>query len=112
MQPWPVARADAIVCNNMVHISPWAATEGLMRGARRLLPPGGVVYLYGPYRLDGRHTAPSNEAFDAWLRSQNPAWGVRDLGEVSELAGRCGLDLAETVPMPANNLSVIFRRSG
>jgi SAM-dependent methyltransferase len=107
---WPVARADAIVCNNMIHISPWAVTEGLMAGAGRTLPAGGVLYLYGPYRIDGRHTAPSNKDFDAWLQGQNAAWGIRDLGEVTELAARVGFALVETVPMPANNLSVIFRR--
>jgi SAM-dependent methyltransferase len=107
---WPVARADAIVCNNMIHISPWAVAEGLMAGAGRTLPTGGVLYLYGPYRIDGRHTAPSNKDFDAWLQGQNAAWGIRDLGEVTELAARVGFALVETVPMPANNLSVIFRR--
>jgi hypothetical protein len=107
---WPVARADAIVCNNMIHISPWAVAEGLMAGAGRTLPAGGVLYLYGPYRIDGRHTAPTNEEFDAWLRGQNAAWGIRDLADVTALAARAGFALAETVPMPANNLSVIFRR--
>jgi SAM-dependent methyltransferase len=109
--PWPVARADAIVCINMIHISPWAATEGLMAGAARLLPRDGVLFLYGPYRREGRHTAPSNEAFDQDLRRRNPAWGVRDLEEVAALAARNGLDLKEVVEMPANNLSVVFRRS-
>ena len=107
---WPVARADAIVCNNMIHIAPWAACEGLIAGAQRTLPAGGILYLYGPYKIDGRHTAPSNEAFDADLRGRNPAWGIRDLGDVTALAQRHGLTLADTVPMPANNLSVIFRR--
>jgi SAM-dependent methyltransferase len=109
-QEWPVARADALVCINMIHIAPWAASEGLIAGAVRILPAGGVVYLYGPYRIDGRHTAPSNQEFDAWLRAQNPAWGVRDLADVTDLAARHGLALAETVAMPANNLSVVFRR--
>lgn len=109
--PWPVTRADAIVCINMIHISPWAATVALMAGAVRLLPPGGVLFLYGPYRRDGRHTAPSNEAFDQDLRRRNPAWGVRELGEVGALARRGKLDPAEIVEMPANNLSVVFRRS-
>jgi SAM-dependent methyltransferase len=109
---WPVERADALVCINMIHIAPWAAAQGLFAGARRILPAGGVVYLYGAYRIDGRHTAPSNERFDAWLRSQNRAWGVRDLGEVADLAADNGFVLAETVPMPANNLSVVFRRGG
>ncbi len=107
---WPVERADALVCINMIHISPWAASEALMAGASRILPAGGVVYLYGPYRIEGRHTAPSNAEFDARLREQNPQWGVRDLGEVTALAARHGLALTETVPMPANNLSVVFRR--
>ena len=108
-ESWTVERAEAIVCNNMIHISPWAATEGLFAGAGRVLSEAGVLYLYGPYRIEGRHTAPSNQAFDESLRAQNPLWGVRDLAEVSALAGRHGLVLAETVAMPANNLSVIFR---
>ncbi|HKM87719.1 MAG TPA: DUF938 domain-containing protein [Xanthobacteraceae bacterium] len=108
-EAWPVERADALVCINMIHITPWAASEGLMAGAGRILRAGGVVYLYGPYRIDGRHTAPSNQDFDAWLRAQNTAWGVRDLADVTALAARHGFALAETVPMPANNLSVIFR---
>ena len=82
------------------------------RGAARVLPAGGILYLYGPYKIGGRHTAPSNAAFDADLRARNPQWGIRDLGDVIALAERCGFALAETVPMPANNLSVIFRRGG
>ncbi|HYA05932.1 MAG TPA: DUF938 domain-containing protein [Xanthobacteraceae bacterium] len=112
IEPWPVARADALVCINMIHISPWAASEALMAGAARLVPAGGALYLYGPYRIDGAHTAPSNEEFDAYLRAQNPQWGVRDLAEVAALAKGHGFALAETVAMPANNLSVIFRRGG
>jgi hypothetical protein len=108
--PWPVERADAVVCCNMIHISPWAVTEGLMAGAGLILPAGGVLYLYGPYKVDGAHTAPTNETFDSWLRTQNPAWGIRDLGAVMELAGRHGLVCVERVPMPANNFSVVFRR--
>jgi SAM-dependent methyltransferase len=108
---WPVERADAVVCNNMIHITPWAVSEGLIAGARRILPAGGVLYLYGPYRIDGRHTAPSNQDFDTWLRAQNAAWGIRDLADVTDLAARHGFAPAETVPMPANNLSVIFRRT-
>ena len=108
---WPAARADAVVCINMIHIAPWAAAEGLMAGAARLLPPEGPLYLYGAYRVDGRHTAESNRAFDAWLQAQDPAWGVRDLGEVIALAARHGLRHVETVAMPANNLSVVFRRT-
>ena len=107
---WPVETADALVCNNMIHITPWRITEGLMAGAGRILPNGGILYLYGPYRMDGRHTAPTNKDFDVWLKPQNPEWGIRDLADVTRLARHHGLALAETVPMPANNLSVIFRR--
>jgi hypothetical protein len=107
---WPLERADAMVCCNMIHIAPWAATEGLIAGAGRTLARGAPLYLYGPYKIDGRHTAPSNQDFDTRLRGQNPLWGVRDLADVTNLAKRHGLDLGETVPMPANNLSVIFRR--
>lgn len=109
-EPWPVAQAAAVACNNMIHISPWAATEGLMRGASRVLHSGGILFLYGPYKIDGRHTAPSNEEFDASLRARNAEWGIRDLGDVTALAVRHGFALVETVAMPANNLSVVFRR--
>jgi SAM-dependent methyltransferase len=108
--PWPLERADAVICNNMIHIAPWSACEGLIAGAARILPANGLLYLYGPYKIDGRHTAPSNAAFDADLRARNPQWGIRDLGDVTALAERCGFALAETVSMPANNLSMIFRR--
>ena len=108
---WPVDRADAILCVNMVHISPWAATEGLMRGAARLLPPGGPLILYGPYRRRGVPTAPSNEAFDASLKSRNPAWGLRDLEAVQELAAGQGLGFERLYEMPANNLTLVFRRA-
>jgi SAM-dependent methyltransferase len=107
---WPVQHAAALVCINMIHIAPWTVSEGLMAGARRILPAGGIVYLYGPYKIDGRHIAPSNEAFDADLRGRNPLWGIRDVAEVAGLAARYGFALVETVPMPANNLSVIFSR--
>jgi SAM-dependent methyltransferase len=107
---WPIERTDAVICCNMIHIAPWSACAGLIAGAARVLPPGGILYLYGPYKIDGRHTAPSNEAFDAQLRSQNAAWGIRDLADVAALAQRHGFWVAETVAMPANNLSVIFRR--
>jgi SAM-dependent methyltransferase len=107
---WPVARADAVVAINMIHISPWRSTQGLIEGAARLLAPGGVLFLYGPYMEGGRHTAPSNAAFDADLRARNPEWGVRDLDGVTDLAAKHGLDRVERVAMPANNLSVVFRR--
>jgi len=109
-QQWPMARADAVMCCNMIHISPWASTEGLLAGAARTLPLEGLLYLYGPYKIGGEHTASSNRDFDLDLRARNPAWGIRDLDDVTALAERHGLKLAETVPMPANNLSVIFRR--
>jgi hypothetical protein len=108
---WPVARADAILAINMIHIAPWAAAEGLMAGAERLLPGGGVLFLYGPFREHGQHTAPSNAAFDESLRARNREWGVRDLDEVAALASRHRLALEERVAMPANNLSVVFRRA-
>ena len=108
---WPVTQADAIVSINMIHIAPWSAAEGLMAGAARLLPPGSPLYLYGPFREHGRHTAPSNAAFDESLKARDPAWGVRDLDEVVALAGRHGLALQRTVAMPANNLSVVFHRN-
>ena len=107
----PVGLSVAAIANiNMIHIAPLAACEGLLAGAGRYLAPDGVLYLYGPYKVAGRHTAPSNKAFDRGLRTRNPEWGVRDLDDVTALAGACGLDHADTVAMPANNLSVIFRR--
>lgn len=107
---WPIAAADAVLCINMIHISPWAATQGLIAGAGRILPPGGLLYLYGPYRRAGIPTAPSNDAFDADLRRRNPAWGLRNLEDVVALAEQAGLRHAGIVAMPANNLSVIFHR--
>ena len=109
-EKWPVERAEAVICINMVHISPWTATAGLMRGAAAILKPGAPLYLYGPYRREGGHTAPSNAIFDADLRARNPAWGVRDLEAVVEEAGRNRLALDDVVEMPANNLSLMFRR--
>ncbi len=109
---WGIDAADAIVCINMVHISPWTATEGVIRGAARLLPSDGILYLYGPYRIDGRPTAPSNEAFDADLQSRNPSWGLRRSSAVEDLAEANGLRLGEVVDMPANNFSLIFRKAG
>lgn len=108
---WPLAHADAVLCINMIHIAPWAAAEGLLRGAARILQPGAPLVLYGPFRRGGAHTAPSNEAFDASLRAQDPRWGVRDLEEVAELAATQGFGAPEVVPMPANNLTVVFLRA-
>jgi hypothetical protein len=107
---WAIGRADAILNINMIHISPWAATEGLMQGAGRLLPGDGGLYLYGPYLERDVATAPSNLAFDESLKSRNSAWGIRWLEDVSALAKRHGLALAERIVMPANNLVVIFRK--
>jgi hypothetical protein len=107
---WPVDRADAMVNINMIHISPWAATQGLMAGAGRVLASGGVLFLYGPYIEAGVETAPSNLAFDADLKRRNPAWGLRRLEDVTALAAGHGLVLRERVAMPANNLAVVFRK--
>ncbi len=109
---WPLSRADAILCINMIHISPWLATVGLVHGAARLLPADGVLFLYGPYRRGGQHTAESNERFDQDLRQQNPLWGVRDLETVAGLAATAGFGPPVIETMPANNLSLIFRRLG
>ncbi len=107
---WPITRADVVVCINMVHIAPWASTVGLVRGAARVLPPGGLLFLYGPYKRNGRHTAPSNAAFDADLRRRNAAWGVRDLEAVADVATAAGFAAPVIAAMPANNLCVHFRR--
>jgi Protein of unknown function (DUF938) len=107
---WPISAADAVLCINMIHIAPWPAAIGLVRGAASLLPADGVLYLYGPFRRDGAHTAPSNAAFDRSLRAQNPDWGVRDLEEVSGLAQLHGFADPIVEPMPANNLSLVFRK--
>jgi SAM-dependent methyltransferase len=107
---WPVTEADVICCINMVHISPWAATVGLMRGAGRLLGEGGPLYLYGAYCREGVETAPSNESFDESLRTRDPEWGVRRLEDVVAEADTNGLRLEAVTEMPANNLSVVFRK--
>jgi SAM-dependent methyltransferase len=109
-RPWPMENADAVICINMIHISPWAATLGLMHGAAQVLRPGGLLFLYGPYRRDGAHTADSNEAFDRSLRGRNAAWGIRDLEDVAQAAAAEGFGAPTIVAMPANNLSVTFRR--
>jgi cyclopropane fatty-acyl-phospholipid synthase-like methyltransferase len=108
-QPWPIAAADAIVCINMVHISPWEATVALFAGAGRVLPPRGLLYLYGPYRFNGV-TAPSNDEFDRSLKARDPRWGVRDIRELTVAATTAGIALEHVVGMPANNHSLIFRR--
>lgn len=103
---------DAMVAINMIHISPWTATLGLMAGAGRLLAPGGVLFTYGAYKRGGAHTAASNEQFDAWLKARDPEFGVRDLEAVEAAATAQGLRLEEVVEMPANNFSLVFRRGG
>lgn len=110
-RPWPIAEADAILNVNMIHISPWEACEALMDGASELLAPGAALFVYGPFQRGGKHTAPSNEAFDQSLRARDPSWGVRDLDDVARTAARRGLALERIVEMPANNLSVIFRNT-
>lgn len=108
---WPIAAADAILCINMIHISPWAATEGLIRQAAQLLPTGGPLYLYGPYRQHDVPLAASNAVFDDSLRRRNPKWGLRELEAVAELASVAGFGEPAVTAMPANNLSVVFRKA-
>ena len=107
---WPIDQVDAIVAVNVVHISPWSTCLGIFAGAARC--GAALVFLYGPYTVDGAHTAPSNAAFDADLRARDPAWGVRDRGAVAAVADAAGFDLVEIAAMPANNFSLVFRRRG
>lgn len=107
---WPDGPFDAVFCANMIHIAPWEACLGLLAGTARTLRPGGPLVMYGPYMRDGAHTAPSNAAFDASLRQRDPSWGVRDLGDVVAVAASHGLALEAVVEMPANNLTVVYRR--
>jgi hypothetical protein len=105
---WPDGRYDALFCANMVHIAPWPVAEALFAGAARLLPAGAPLLTYGPYTFDGAHTAPSNVSFDASLRARNPEWGVRDVAALAAAAP--GFRLEESVPMPANNFCLVWRR--
>lgn len=107
-QPWPIAAADAVICINMIHIAPPSSCAGLFSGARPILPAGAPIYLYGPFMRNGRHTAASNAAFDRSLRAQDPSWGIRDLDDVAAAAEGYALD--RVIEMPANNLSVVFRK--
>src|SRR5690606_6795461 len=107
---WPIARADAVICINMIHISPPAATEGLFSGAGKLLRAGAPLVLYGPFIEHGIETAPSNLAFDLSLKARDPAWGLRDTAWLDALARARGFDRARRVAMPANNLTLIYRR--
>ena len=109
--PWPIARADAVLCINMVHISPVASTEGLLAGAAALLAPGAPLILYGPYLEADVETAPSNLEFDASLRARNPEWGLRAVEWLDELADGHGFRRARRVAMPANNLTLVYRGS-
>jgi len=113
---WGLSEADsatlgdltAIFCANVLHISPWSTTEGLMRGAAQRLHPGGRLFVYGPFKQDGHHTALSNEAFDASLRARDPQWGVRDINDIRDEAHKHSLVLADIASMPANNMILIF----
>jgi len=109
---WPVARADAVLCVNMIHIAPWAAAQGLVAGAGCTLRPGGLLALYGPFLQDGVPTAPSNAAFDAGLRARDPAWGIRRLEDVAALAASAGFGPPALTAMPANNLLAAFAAGG
>ncbi len=109
--PWPIASADAVLCINMIHISPWEATVALFRGAAMILPPGGMVMSYGPYRFDGDFGAESNRAFDADLRARNPAWGVREVRDIAATAATCGFASLGQWAMPANNHILAFRKT-
>lgn len=107
---WPKTELDALICINMVHISPWEATKGLMKKAGDLLQAGGILYLYGPYRRNGIHTAPSNAAFERSLQAQDGRFAIRDIGDVEVEGALNGLHLREVIEMPANNFSLVFQR--
>ena len=109
-QAWPVAEADAVIAINVIHIAPWTVTLGLLAGAARVLPSGGLLFLYGPFREAGVHTGAGNAAFDAELRARDSLLGIRDLDEIAALAAQHGFNAPERIAMPANNLSVVFRR--
>ena len=108
-QPWPIASADGIICINMIHISPWHATLGLIKSAAAILPPAAPLYFYGPHKREGVATALSNQAFDRSLRDSNPTWGLRDIEAVAAVANSVGFSTPVVTEMPANNLSVVFR---
>lgn len=109
---WPVEAADAVLCINVIHISPWDACAGLIEGAGKILDKGGILYLYGPFSIDGVHTSPGNADFDKTLKERDAAYGVRELNDVTKLAAEQGFKLERTVDMPNNNLSVIYRKAG
>lgn len=101
----------ALLCINVLHISPWAVSQNLIAGAARLLQPDGKLFVYGPFMRDGEHTAPSNAAFDASLRTRDPAWGVRDTRDLAALASAQKLLLTDIIPMPSNNFVLVFARA-
>ena len=111
VNPWPVPYADAIICINLLHISPWAVTKSLMAGAARTLRTGGVLYLYGPFKIDGEHTSMTNHAFHKSLKMRDAQWGIRDLAKVIFEAKTHGLRHTQRIQMPANNQSIIFERT-
>ncbi len=110
-ETWPAINADAVLCINMIHISPWEATLGLLKGAGRLLKKGAPLVTYGPYAIDGDFGAESNAAFDLSLKDRNPLWGIRDVKDIEAAAQQQGFQLQETVPMPANNFTLIFQKT-
>jgi hypothetical protein len=101
----------AVFCANVIHIAPWRVAEGLFAGAGRYLRVDGRLFLYGPFKRDGKHTAVSNAVFDSSLRDRNPEWGVRDIADLERLAANAGLALTDIAEMPANNLTLVFERS-
>lgn len=111
LKPWPVHQADAVLCFNVIHISPWACTEALFAGAAKVLPTGGRLFTYGPYTFHGQHTSASNLRFEGWLKSMDPDFGVRDAQVLEQIAGNKGLRLLETVAMPANNFTLVFEKA-
>lgn len=107
---WPIGHADAVLCINMIHITPWRATLGLFAGAAKYLTAGGLLYTYGPYMCGNKHTSEGNAAFDLSLRRDNPEWGIRSIEALSELANARGFSAPHMIPMPSNNFSLIFKR--
>ncbi|MCW9045626.1 MAG: class I SAM-dependent methyltransferase [Alphaproteobacteria bacterium] len=108
--PWPINKVDVVLAINMIHISDWSCTEGLMKGAGKHLSSDGLLYLYGPYKREGKHTAESNVDFNSWLKERNPKWGIRDMEEVISEAAKHGLEHQKTEEMPANNFSMVFKK--
>jgi hypothetical protein len=107
---WPIEHASAVLCINMIHIAPWSACVGLLRGSAHILPSGGPLILYGPFCIHGDYTAPSNVEFDRALHAQNDEWGVRELDDVAGAAREFGLKLDRIVPRPANNHVIVLRK--